>query len=148
MFRSALSLLFLSLFAASCGSGSEEDKAPPTGVALWLTKITELDRIGGAPPTKLPGSTEIPLRDWVPRQSWHHVALVRDGTNLAVYLDGRLEPEISGGTAPPPATDQVFIGGRSDGQYNFEGRIDEVAIYTRTLSAEEIHAHYQAATGR
>ena len=89
----------------------------------------------------------MPLRNWVPRQSWHHVALVRDGTDVTVYLDGRIQPEISGGTAPAPASDEVFIGGRSDDQFNFEGRIDEVAIYLRALSAEEVQKHYRVAVG-
>jgi len=115
------------------------------GAEAWPGKLVV--HVGGAPPTKLPGVTDVPLRNWVPRQSWHHVVLVRDGTNVTVYLDGRTQPEISGGTAPPPATDDIFIGGRSDGQYNLEGRIDEVAIYTRALSAEEIQKHYQAAVG-
>jgi hypothetical protein len=115
------------------------------GTEAWPGKL--IVHVGGAPPTRLPGATDVPLRNWVPKESWHHVALVRDGTSVAVYLDGRAEPEIAGGTAPPPVTEQIFIGGRSDNQDNFEGRIDEVAIYTRALPAEEIQKHYQAAVG-
>jgi hypothetical protein len=115
------------------------------GQESWPGKLVV--HVSGAPPTKLPGATDVPLRNWVPRQSWHHVALVRDGTDVTVYLDGRIQPEISGGTAPAPASDEVFIGGRSDDQFNFEGRIDEVAIYLRALSAEEVQKHYRVAVG-
>jgi len=95
----------------------------------------------------LAGTTDVPLRNWVPRESWHHVALVRDGARVTVYLDGKAQPEISGESAAPPATDEIFVGGRNDGQFNFEGRIDEVAVYPRALPADEIQKHYRAATG-
>lgn len=92
------------------------------------------------------GARDVPLRNWVPRESWHHVALVRDGTTVTVYLDGRAEPEITVQNSPPPTTGtMLWIGGRSDGQYGFEGRIDEVALYPRPLSGDEIARHYRAA---
>ena len=50
--------------------------------------------------------------------------------------------EISGQAAPPSASPEIFIAGRSDNRFNFEGRIDEVAIYPRALGAEEIAKHY------
>jgi hypothetical protein len=103
---------------------------------------------GGEPRASLAGATDVPLRNWVPRESWRHVALVRDGEQVRVYLDGRLEPEVSGASAPPSAADQIWIGGRSDGQFGFEGRIDEVAFYGRALAADEVKRHYEAATGR
>ena len=40
----------------------------------------------------LAGKTEITAK------TWHHLALVREGKQIAVYLDGKSEPEISGGT--------------------------------------------------
>ncbi|MDY0167137.1 MAG: LamG-like jellyroll fold domain-containing protein [Thermoguttaceae bacterium] len=91
------------------------------------------------------GTTDVPLRNWVPRESWHHVVLVRDGAKATLYLDGRPEPELTVETARPPAGGAVWIGGRADGQFGFEGRIDEVAIYSRALPADEIGKHYQAA---
>ena len=50
--------------------------------------------------------------------------------------------------APEPAghhIEQLFVGGRSDNQLNFEGRIDEVAVFDRALSVQEILAIYDAA---
>lgn len=86
----------------------------------------------------LAGKTPIPLRQW------QHVALTRDGDSVKVYLNGELE--FSGQvqrTANPGRT--LFIGGRTDNFANFEGKIDEAAIYDRVLSAENIRAHYRAA---
>ena len=80
-------------------------------------------------------------------KTWYHVALVRQGRKVAVYLDGNREPEIAGqvGVAEPSAPEHVLIGGRNDNFANFAGKIDEVAIYDRALSAEEILQHYARA---
>ncbi len=84
--------------------------------------------------------------DLLPK-TWNHVVLVRDGNALRVYLNGEGVPEVSGDAEMgfPPNTRQVFVGGRNDNFANFEGKIDEVAIYDRILPAEEVAAHYRAA---
>ena len=95
----------------------------------------------------LSGTGEIPLRSWDRGSSWHHVALVRHGRAVLVYLDGDPTPTISGQTETDSAAlgKVIFLGGRPDNVANFEGKIDEVAIYPRALSAEEIVRHYKAA---
>ncbi len=88
----------------------------------------------------LGGRTTLALR------AWHHVVLVREGAQVRVHLDGRAEPEIAGEFAHtvPAGNNSLFIGGRNDGLFNFEGKLDEVAVYPRALSATEIASHYQA----
>lgn len=78
------------------------------------------------------GKTEIP------RWRWQHLALVRDGDTLRVYLNGMPELEARGGvrSAAPPG--ECFFGGRSDNDSNWEGRIDEIAVFDRALSAAEV----------
>src|SRR6185436_16343577 len=44
----------------------------------------------------------------------------------------------------PAGENSVFVGGRNDGLFNFEGNLDEVALYPRALTATEIAAHYHA----
>lgn len=76
---------------------------------------------------------------------WHHVALVRDGKRVTVYLDGNTEPEFSTeieDTRPDGAS--LFIGGRCDSLFNFAGKVDEVAVYDRVLTAGEIARHNRA----
>ncbi len=95
------------------------------------------------------GEKETPLVGdrQVKRWRWYHLALVRDGLRIRVYLDGRLEMT---GTAPitdAPTASSFFVGGRPDEQAGFEGRIDEVAIFNRPLSAKSIRVHYRKATG-
>jgi putative membrane-bound dehydrogenase-like protein len=93
---------------------------------------------GNALNAVLPGKTELAVR------TWHHVALVREGEQVAVYLDGELE--ISGVAASNlPAGAEWFLGGRCDKLANFEGKLDEVAVYGRALKATEVEKHFQAA---
>ncbi len=79
-------------------------------------------------------------------KKWQRVTLVRDGPRLTVYLDGEPQAEISGQVGDPASGGQrLFIGGRGDGTARFEGRIDEVAVYTRALTPQELTRHLQAA---
>lgn len=102
-----------------------------------------LFHVGDDPKQATAGRTDVPLRNWVERDSWHHVALVRDGRRVKVYLDGK--PELTAETALPGAAPDLWIGGKGDGKLGFEGRMDEVAVFNRVLGAEEIARHYRAA---
>ena len=89
-------------------------------------------------------------RTAIERWAWNHVALVRDGKTARVYLNGDPDPEIdreivSGSSANP---DEVFFGGRSDNESNWEGRLDEIAIFDRALSVDEIQAIHSLDGGR
>ncbi|MDZ7618833.1 MAG: LamG domain-containing protein, partial [Patescibacteria group bacterium] len=91
--------------------------------------------------TSTVGSTEI-LED-----QWHHVAMVRQGNEVLVYLDGQLEIEST--IAPRSGTKWVdgiwAFGGRTDIpalNQRFAGSMDEIAIYGYALSLAEIRAHY------
>ena len=79
-------------------------------------------------------------------QAWHHVVFVREGDQVRVHLDGRTQPEIDGvfSHTIPEGEDALFLGGRNDNLFNFEGKLDEIAIYDRSLSPDEIEAHYKA----
>lgn len=69
---------------------------------------------------------------------WHHAALTYTGNTLSMYLDGILiGTQISGALT----TDQtVFgIGGLASAtSVNFIGSIDEVALFNRALTSEEV----------
>ncbi|MDF1859169.1 MAG: HEAT repeat domain-containing protein, partial [Verrucomicrobiales bacterium] len=79
-------------------------------------------------------------------ESWHHVAMVRQGEQIRVFLNGNPKPEINGKLARsyPEGHPQFFFGGRNDNFSNLNGRLDEVALYDRALTPEEIAAHYRA----
>jgi hypothetical protein len=78
--------------------------------------------------------------------TWHHIAGTFDGNELRVYVDGNLEAiKITTGTIATN-TRAVNIGASWGGgtwQRFFKGLVDEVAIYNRALSPEEIQQHYE-----
>jgi hypothetical protein len=75
------------------------------------------------------GKTELP------RWTWQHVVLVREVDMARVYLNGALEIETKASRVSIPA---VFFGGRSDNENNWEGRLDEIAVFDRALSEAEV----------
>ncbi|HOC57770.1 MAG TPA: hypothetical protein PKI20_19280 [Verrucomicrobiota bacterium] len=83
-------------------------------------------------------------RTVVAPKTWNHVALVRDGSRVAVHLNGNPTPEMAGEVVPDKSRD-IFFGGRSDKEATLEGRIDEIALYKRALSPGEVCRHYQLA---
>ena len=70
------------------------------------------------------------------RWKWHHALLVRDKEKVQVYLDGKLE--ISGEANAVSNVETLFLGGRNYSQSNWEGRLDEAAVFNRALSEKEI----------
>ncbi len=82
--------------------------------------------------TSVAGKTEIP------RWQWQQVTLVRDDDAVRVYLNGNLEIETTSRHDPFEPLGECFFGGRSDNDSNWEGRLDEIAIFDRALSADEV----------
>ena len=79
-------------------------------------------------------------------KTWHHVVFVRHGDRVAAHLDGNLHPDLEGEVPlTGPQNDAAWLfGGTRDRRANFEGKLDELALYRRALSADEIAAHYTA----
>jgi hypothetical protein len=77
---------------------------------------------------------------------WHHVVGTYDGSKVRLYLDGA---EVGAGT---PTTISIYYteGDLSIGRYGtswyYSGLIDEVVIYDRALSPEEIKQRYSSIT--
>jgi len=79
--------------------------------------------------------------------TWYHVVGVYDASeqDIKLYINGVEESTTVTGTIPLSihiGSANVKIGGWWPGYY-FAGIIDEVAIYSRALTAEEIQHHYQ-----
>lgn len=79
-------------------------------------------------------------RTTIQPKKWHHVVFIREGKNVTVYLDGR--EEISGQLNITSDSENFFWGGRNDNFSNFEGKLDEIAFYDRTLAAAEVREHF------
>lgn len=70
---------------------------------------------------------------------WYHVAATWDGTQVKIYVDGTLETTQSRTGTISTDTRLVYLGGRN-GTDLFDGRLDDVRLYNRALSPEEITA--------
>ena len=70
---------------------------------------------------------------------WHHVAGTYDGSDFKLYLNGAVDGETAPGTKPDNHDNFLFIGGCDIGNYWMTGTIDEVVIYNRALSEQEIN---------
>ncbi|MCH7567244.1 MAG: discoidin domain-containing protein, partial [Nitrospirae bacterium] len=73
---------------------------------------------------------------------WHHLAGVVGNDRLLLYLDGALEKEMAYAGPMAGGGTETEIGHATDG--GFIGLIDEVAIYDRALSAEEVEQNFEA----
>ena len=70
---------------------------------------------------------------------WHHVAGTYDGSDFKLYLDGAVDAQVSPGTKPDNHDNFFFIGGCDIGGYWMTGVIDEVVLYNRALSEQELN---------
>ncbi len=79
-------------------------------------------------------------RTEVARWEWNHVLLVREGETVRIHLNGEAEPEIETKCPAnfPPGFDRVFFAGRCDGKSNWEGRLDEIAVFNRAISPQDL----------
>jgi len=75
---------------------------------------------------------------------WYHVAVILDKDERRVYLDGSLDNSAPWERNFAPSDFSLRVGGPTffkDGRW-FHGSVDELAIYSRALSDEEIKAIY------
>ncbi len=73
---------------------------------------------------------------------WHHLAYVRAGNRLSLYINGRLDSADTLASTPLVNDGQMFIG---DSPYNPPalGEFAEVNVYQRTLSQLEVRSLYK-----
>jgi hypothetical protein len=88
--------------------------------------------------------TNVPI-DQVRDGEWHHIAVTKQGTAAALYLDGGLEHSSPTGAGPQPAVSPWHVMRNGANAVFSEGEADEVALYARALSASEVRAHYDLA---
>jgi hypothetical protein len=87
-----------------------------------------------------------------PLNEWQHVAFVANGSRLRLYRNGEIvaavrysaingDPSVKGlGVGVKPDSDDADAVKRS----HWNGRLDEVALFNRALTAEEVEALYEA----
>ncbi|MEQ1852491.1 MAG: LamG-like jellyroll fold domain-containing protein, partial [Chthoniobacteraceae bacterium] len=69
---------------------------------------------------------------------WHFAVLVRDGEEVRVHLDGNGKPGIVAASPAQPVGRHLHLG------KGMQGKLDEVAVFQRVLTADEIGAFWKA----
>jgi hypothetical protein len=90
----------------------------------------------------------------IPPDEWHHFAGVYDGASVKLYADGQFVQEAPAFGSIPEMLPTSFLAiGSEDGRTNepeligeryFHGLIDEVELFNRALTSEEIQAIHDA----
>lgn len=78
-------------------------------------------------------------------REWQHVVCQKEGDTMRAYINGEQCSEATDATKLAPELIAV-VGQLSDFRFerSFYGQIDEMAIYDRALSEEEIASHYRS----
>lgn len=89
---------------------------------------------------------------YVPIGTWAHLAVVQDGTAAKLYVNGTYATIASTGN-DLTAWSNEFLGlttyiGAQSGDATAKAEIDEVCIYNRVLSADEIYSRYKFAVAK
>ncbi|MGZ5052754.1 MAG: Ig-like domain-containing protein [Methylobacter sp.] len=96
----------------------------------------------GNPDTTIQSTSTVTTGDWV------HVAAVRQGATISLYVNGTLESSFvtaNSGTLNSPAA-ITFGGNTVDGRF-YQGLLDDVTFYNRALSNSEIQNDRQHTDG-
>ena len=80
--------------------------------------------------------------------TWYHVVQVFDGTNLSIYVNGQLlakGPGLTGANTNSSNSAIIGRGWNTSDASKLQGLMDDVSIYNRALTAEEIRENFNAA---
>lgn len=122
------------------------DSSPTT---TWAIVLTTAGKIRGYVRNTVPTLATATGATSISANTWYHIAIVYNGTNVLVYLNG-----VQDGTAA--LTGNVLSRGGATNQYLSLGRgtpggtryYDEVAWYRYAVSADRLLAHYTAGANR
>lgn len=79
--------------------------------------------------------------------AWHHIVLSKDGSAVALYIDGR-RVFFGTGATNAPAVMPWHVMRNGPFRQHSSGNADELAFYDRPLPASTIRAHYRAGVRR
>jgi hypothetical protein len=131
----------------SIGFRTAETDANKINLELYTATLQPAAAASTAAPTALAqGPFPIELDRTLFTNRWAHVTMTFDSTKLTLYVDGN---QVASHTLPVPGPAAecagLIIGGHRTGTgRNFDGLIDEVALWSRVLSPSEISELYNS----
>lgn len=80
---------------------------------------------------------------------WIHGVFTRQGSMMRIYLNGNLDGALNGYSTINTSNQPTSIGRRafSTSQKFFDGKLDEIAIFNKTLNATEVAELYNSGSG-
>ncbi len=88
----------------------------------------------------------------IPNRTWIHVASTYDGHQLRIYINGTLDSSLAVSGATCSNAEPLAIGAKNKTRAGlieayFDGRIDDVRVYSKALTAAQIKAVRSASVG-
>ncbi len=115
---------------------SNDSNSSSAGINLYVHSSNQLRFGGGSAGTQVTGST-----GKFTTGTWYHVAVVKSGTNCSLYVDGVQDGSTQTDWGTIDGQAQATIGAQYSGSAygdDFNGKIDDLAIYKRALTTTEI----------
>lgn len=126
-------------------SGSQLGRAAITRSGQFAIRASATGALDGS---LLLDGTEISITGRTPVNDgrWHHLVLTYDGAHATLYVDGQVDHRVElQGRLGWGVGSTLYIGNQaSNSTQSFNGEIDEVAVYGRSLSGDEVEAHFAA----
>jgi hypothetical protein len=117
------------------------------GLQLWMESSLRL--FANVNDTSGTGHVLVSAEGLVQNQQFQHVALTYDKSSGIgrLYLNGAVVASENLGSFTPQTTYPLNLGLRPSSGERFKGRLDEVSLYERALSSNQIAAIYLAGSG-
>lgn len=120
---------------------------PQSGYAMWIDNNIGTNAIAFG--TGYVVSTSVArVNNVIVLNTWQHVSVTFSGTACTFYLNGASVGTVTGITAPTSGTNAAIIGNNTGNTNYFDGKIDNLRIYSRALKDSEISQIYNATKSR
>ena len=113
--------------------GYELTLATTKSDASSLKAFFRINQAANGDTYRINATTEYPIDG-----TWMHVAATYDGTTMRLYINGIEESSLAASISIATNSLPLSIGAQIDGTRFFQGALDQVRVYNRALSAEEI----------
>lgn len=77
---------------------------------------------------------------------WHNIVCLRNTTHLSIWVDGTIRA-IGAIAGSPDTSNQFRLGERLNGQWNYQGGLDELYIWNKSLTVSDISTLYANGAG-
>ncbi len=110
------------------------------GLVIYRDKVVADLNIGGEKENRFEAWSE---EGALKLRQWHHLAMTYDGARLRLYRDAQPVAQAEVNKPRQPGRGALYLGRWANGPHYFAGTMDEVRVFSRALSEEEIRARFR-----